>query len=92
MELTQQGQMVLGALLQEGGPLLPSDFVAKYDFREPCFLEGVSSPRTQAVVNFDIGIREVEYHGLVESYRDAVCAKRYRLTEAGHEYVALAVG
>lgn len=90
MELSHNEARVLGAVIESGGKLRPSELRARYDFSKP--LRPDTHPdlreKTSAILNIDEGIRGLEERGLIEWRQDPNAIKTYQLTELGERLTA----
>lgn len=90
--MSEQAQMVLGALADSGGSLLASDMRSRYDFTQPEWPStpaGPTPPQVNAIFNIEKGMQEVQTNGLAEMRRDhASGVQRLCLTELGQQVVS----
>lgn len=90
MELNPNEGRVLGALVQSGGSMRPSELRARYDLSEPLWPDMNPDLRkgASAVLNIHNGVTGLEEKGLVELRNDPVSAMLVlRLTELGRKLV-----
>lgn len=84
---------IIGCLVKEQRPLMCSDFMRLYrtqfmDLPSPFPQPEDVRPETRAVIHFDIGMKQGEEAGLLDTFYDGNYRKMVRLTPEGIKLVA----